>query len=157
MTWIKEEFHYTDLQRLLVKLAEQVKAFKGLTPAEMTDLLVQAEKCTYQEDAIIIKEGNVGTHMYVILDGDAVVTKKGHDGEVELARLTAADSFGEMALADNEVRSASVKALSHCVLVRISEQALSRKPEIAMKVYHNITKVLSERLRNADELLAWRL
>lgn len=157
MPWIKEEFSFNDLQRLLGKLSEQVKAFKGLTIAEMTELLVQAEKCTYEEGAIIIKEGNIGTHMYVILDGHARVTKKSHDGEIELACLDAADSFGEMALADNELRCATVTARCHCVLVRLSANALSRKPEIGMKVYHNITRVISERLRNADELLAWRL
>lgn len=157
MSWIKEEFNFNDLQRLLFRLTEQVKAFQGLTPAELTELLSHAEKCSYAQDAIIVKEGSVGTHMYIIIHGDAVVSKQGTDGEVELARLTVADSFGEMALADHEARSATVKALSPCILVRISDQALSRKPEIAMKFYRNVARVLTQRLRNANELLAWQL
>ena len=157
MTWIKEEFTSKDLQRLLSKLAENVKAFNGLSPSELTELLADSEKCTYEAGDNIVKEGNVGTHMYVIIDGEALVGKKGQGGNVELARLCTADSFGEMAMADREVRSATVKALSHCVLVRINDNAMGRNPEIAMKVYRNIASVLSERLRNADELLAWRL
>jgi CRP-like cAMP-binding protein len=157
MNWIKEEFDFNDLQRLLFKLTEKVKAFQGLTPAELTDLLSHAEKCSYEQDAIIVKEGSVGTHMYIIIHGDAVVSKKGADGDVELARLTSADSFGEMALADHEARSATVKALTPCILVRLSDQALRRKPEIAMKFYRNMSRVLSQRLRNANELLAWQL
>ncbi|MCX8018087.1 MAG: cyclic nucleotide-binding domain-containing protein, partial [Rhodocyclaceae bacterium] len=94
---------------------------------------------------------------YIILDGEAVVSKKGRDGEVELAHLFSADSFGEMALADNEARSATVTAVTPCVLVRLSDQVIKAKPEIGMKVYRNIARVVSARLRQADEALAWRL
>lgn len=157
MNWIKQDLNFGDMQRLLLRLAEKVKAFQGLTQAEITTLLNNAEKCSYIPDTIIVKEGNAGTHMYIIIHGEAVVTKKGHDGEVELARLTAADSFGEMALADKEARCATVTALTACILVRINDQVLNQNPEIAMKLYRNITKVLSERLRSANELLAWQL
>jgi CRP-like cAMP-binding protein len=71
--------------------------------------------------------------------------------------LEAADSFGEMALADQETRSATVTAYSRCVLVRLSDQSINADPEIGLKVYRNISRLLSERLRQADERLAWRL
>ena len=157
MSWIREQFTFHDLQRLLFKLAEHVKAFQGLTPAEISELLATAEKCTFDTNVAIVKEGNAGNQMYVILDGVASVSKKSRDGEMELARLYSADSFGEMSLADNEARSATVTAISPCVLVRLSDQALNSKPEIGMKVYRNIARLLSARLRAADEALAWRL
>lgn len=157
MSWTKEEFGFHDMQRLLFKLAEHVKAFKGLTGAEIAELLTKAEKCTFEAGSIIVKEGNTGIHMYVIIDGEARVTKSGRDGEIELARLEAANSFGEMALADQETRSATVTAYSPCILVRLSDQSINAHPEIGLKVYRNISRLLSERLRQADEMLAWRL
>lgn len=157
MSWIREQFTFHDLQRLLFKLAERVKAFQGLTPAEISELLARAEKCSFAPNSAIVKEGSAGNTMYVILDGEAVVSKKGRDGEVELARLYAADSFGEMALADNEARSATVTALAACTLVRLSDQVMNTRPEIGMKVYRNLARVMSQRLREADEALAWRL
>jgi len=157
MSWVREQFTFHDLQRLLFKLAEKVKAFHGLAPAEIGEILARAEKCTFDPGTAIVKEGNTGPHMYIILDGEARVSKRGRDGEVELARLGAPDSFGEMALIDNEVRSATVTAETFCVLVRLDDKAFQAKPEIGLKVYRNISAVLAERLRNADELLAWRL
>lgn len=158
MNWTREPLAFQEQQRLLSRLAEKVKVFHGLTPAELSELLARAEKCTFPPGAVIIHEGSIGQHMYLILDGDAVVTKKGASGEIELARLYAADSFGEMALADQETRSATVSALSPCILLRISEQALAAvRCEIAVKVYRNLARLLSERLRIADEALAWRL
>lgn len=157
MSWIREQFTFQDLQRLLFKLAEHVKAFRGLTPAEISELLAHAEKCTFEPNAPIVREGNIGNHMYVILDGEAMVSKKGRDGEIELARLYSADSFGEMALADKEARCATVTAISPCVLVRLCDKVMNSQPEIGMKVYRNIARVVSARLRTADEALAWRL
>jgi CRP-like cAMP-binding protein len=157
MSWIREQFTFHDMQRLLFRLAEHVKAFKGLTPAEISELLSSAEKCSFPMGAAIVKEGGVGTHMYIILNGNARVTKTGRDGEVELAKLGSTDTFGEMSLADNEARSASVYADTDCVLVRLNDQVINAKPEIGLKVYRNIAKVLAERLRTADEMLAWRL
>jgi serine/threonine-protein kinase len=157
MSWVREQFTFHDLQRLLFRLAEHVKAFQGLTPAEISDLLSSSEKCSYAPGSYIIKEGSIGAHMYIILNGEARVMKSGRDGEVELARLEPAASFGEMALADNEARSASVIADTDCILVRLNDQIINSRPEIGLKVYRNITKVLSARLRTADELLAWRL
>lgn len=157
MSWIREQFSFHDLQRLLFKLGERVKAFHGLAPADIGDVMARAEKCTFEPNMTIIKEGNTGTHMYIILEGEARVTKKGRDGDVELARLGASDSFGEMALIDKEVRSATVTAEGFCVLVRLDDRAIEAKPEIGLKVFRNIAGVLCERLRGADELLAWRL
>ncbi len=157
MSWIKEQFTEADLQRMLVRLAEHVKAFHGLTPAEISEVLGKSEKCSFPSGSYIVKEGNIGSHMYIILSGEARVFKDSRDSPLVLARLVAADSFGEMALADNEARSASVKADSDCVLVRINDKVINSRPEIGLKVYRNIAKLLSARLREADELLAWRL
>ncbi len=157
MAWVREQFTFHDMQRLLLKLSEKVKAFQGLTPAEIDEVMTHAEKCTFEPGMAIIKEGNVGSHMYIIIHGEAAVTKQGRSGEVELARLGPADSFGEMALADNETRSASVVALSPCVLVRINDQIVNARPEIGVKIYRNLSRVLSSRLRSADEALVWRL
>jgi CRP-like cAMP-binding protein len=157
MSWIREQFSFHDLQRLLFKLGERVKAFHGLAPADIGDLMARAEKCTFEPGMAIVKEGNTGTHMYIILDGEARVSKKGRDGDVELARLGAPDSFGEMALIDKETRSATVTAVTFCVLVRLDDRAIETKPDIGLKVFRNIAGVLCERLRGADELLAWRL
>ena len=157
MTWTREPLSFHDMQRLLARLTERVKAFQGLSSGEVSELLGNAEKCSFDPDSTIVKEGTMGNHMYIILNGSARVMKSGRAGPVELARLEPADSFGEMALVDNEARSATVIADSSCVLVRLNDQTINSKPEIGVKVYRNIAKVVSTRLRTADEFLVWRL
>jgi CRP/FNR family transcriptional regulator, cyclic AMP receptor protein len=157
MSWVREPFTFQDMQRLLFKLAERVRAFQGLTPAEIGDVLAHAEKCSFDPEMVIVKEGSGGAFMYIIIDGEAAVAKKGRNADVELARLGPTDSFGEMALVDNETRSASVTALTPCILVRLDDKTINARPEIGLKVYRNISRVLAARLRTADEALVWRL
>lgn len=157
MNWTREQLSFHDMQRLLSRLTQHVKAFHGLSMGEVSDLLSNAEKCSFAPGGVIVKEGTIGQHMYIILSGTARVTKTGRGGIVELASLEPADSFGEMALVDNEARSATVVADADCVLVRINDLMISSKPDIGIKVYRNIAKVVSSRLRAADEYLAWRL
>jgi CRP-like cAMP-binding protein len=157
MNWVREAFTFQDLQRLLFRLAERVKAFQGLSPGEIGELLAHAEKCSFEPETLIVKEGSGGLYMYVIIEGEAIVEKKGRSENVELARLGPTDSFGEMALVDNETRSASVKARTPCLLVRLDDKVINARPEIGLKVYRNISRVLAARLRIADEALVWRL
>jgi CRP/FNR family transcriptional regulator len=157
MTWVREQMSFQDIQRLLFRLSERVKAFHGLSPGEIGDVLSRAEKCSFDPEMVIVKEGSGGVYMYIIIEGEAAVEKRGRNNKVELARLGPTDSFGEMALVDNEARSASVTALTPCILVRLDEKAINAKPEIGLKVYRNISRVLAARLRSADEALVWRL
>jgi len=156
-TNIHDEFKSLEQQRLMTKLAGYVKALNGLTPAELAELLSHAQKCTFAVGATIIKEGSNCHHMYIIIEGEVVVSKKGAKGKAELARLKTADSFGEMALADRKFRCATVTALSPCILIRVGDEAMANRPETGMKIYRNISRVLSERLRVSSDQLAWRI
>ena len=157
MSWLKEEISFQDQQRLLQKLADKVKAFAGMNTAEIAELLNSAEKCVFEPGTEIVREGNIGQHMYLIINGTAKVSKHGKDGPMELARLGAADSFGEMALIDQTPRSATVTAMEPCLVMRLTSVGIAINPSIAAKVYLNIARILAARLREADELLAWRI
>lgn len=73
-------------------------------------------------------EGETGSTMYFIITGRARV----HDGEVTLAILNSGDVFGEMAVLDSKVRSASVTTECESLLLSIERndfnQALSSNP-----------------------------
>jgi CRP-like cAMP-binding protein len=155
--WIKEAFTFQDLQRVMFKLIDRVPAFAELSPQELTDLLAQAEKCTFGPGDAILNEGSTGHFMYVMIEGAATVAKKDRHGHPsELAALGAGDSFGEMSLVDKDPRSASVTATADCVLIRIPERACWKNPAVSAKIFRNISRILSQRLREADRTLLLR-
>lgn len=145
--WIKENFDFHDLQRIMFRLLDRVEVFSGLTQKDLLQLLESAEKCTFEAGESIVREGSTGAYLYVIISGEASVLK----ARKELASLVPGDSFGEMSLVDQEVRSASVVAKSTCLLLRLSENECWRHPESGARIYRNIARVLSRRLRNMDD------
>lgn len=151
-TWIKENFSFHDLQRIMFKLLERVEVFKGLTQQELIELLENAEKCTFMAGESILRQGSSGAFLYVIIDGRVSVLKSAENNRTkELAQLEPGDSFGEMSLLDQEMRSASVIALDNCVLLRLAESACWAKPTVSAKIFRNIARILSRRLRDLDE------
>jgi CRP-like cAMP-binding protein len=154
--WTKEKLDFNDIQRLMARLIEKVSFFQGLTHKEVQKLLESAEKCTFEAGEAIVRQGSTGAFLYVLIEGAVTVLKAptpsdGKRPPKELARLNAGDCFGEMSLVDRDSRSASVLALSPCVLIRINEMACWNEPVTSAKIFHNIARTLSRRLRAMDE------
>ncbi|KAK3089563.1 hypothetical protein FSP39_004640 [Pinctada imbricata] len=76
---------------------------------EIVDCMYPVE---YTKDSLIIKEGDVGSLVYVMEDGKVEVTKDGQ----KLCNMGPAKVFGELAILYNCTRTASVKALINCKL-----------------------------------------
>ncbi len=156
--WIRENFSFQDLQRIMFRLIEHVDLFSGLTQKELLGLLESSEKCTFEAGETIVREGGTGAYLYVIIEGRVSVLKsargRGASAEsnsTELARLESGDTFGEVSLVDRRERSASVIALEPCVLLRLAETECWRDPPVSAKIYRNLARIMASRLRDMDE------
>ncbi len=157
--WIREQFDFHDLQRIMFRLLDRVPVFRGMSGEELLQLLAAAEKCTFAGGDTILREGSTGAWLYVLIEGQVSVRKSapGRQAEpAELASLGPGDSFGEMSLVDQALRSASVVARTPCVLLRLSSQACDRHPTGSAKIYRNIAQILAQRLRDMDDAFVLR-
>jgi len=89
---------------------------------------------------IIIKEGDIGREVFLVVEGVAKVSTKIQGREIELAKLFPGDIFGEIAFITQRQRVASVLAdKGGCVVIEISPETLdlliSEKPEILKYLY----------------------
>ena len=106
----------------------------------------------FPKNATIVEEGLPGDYMYVIREGRVKVTKASTDGrEKILDFFDAGNFFGDMALFDQEPRSASVKTVEPSRLLALSRrdvlEVLRRSPDLALAVI----QVLTQRLRLTGE------
>lgn len=138
-----------ELRKLLLRL----NLFYELDEAELMLLLAEAELVDYHEGDYLITEGEQGNHMFVILAGHARISKRALGIQKVIQELGPGECFGEMSLIEHRSRSASVKALSAGKLLRINGDDMAKVPSIAAKLYRNIAKLLSQRLRHANEIL----
>lgn len=130
----------------------QVPLFSGLSDTEIQPVLSHATKKTIAKNTIIITEGDLSVSLYVILSGKVKVFLQDNEGrEVVLNSQEAGEYFGELALIDDEPRSASVMTLEKSTFLVISKeefkQVLCNHPDIAF----GLIKGLVLRLRCLTE------
>jgi len=93
----------------------KVEIFSELPREDLSRLASVTVERSYRDGDVIVKEGELGIAFYVVSKGHVEVVKGlGGAGEEVLATLGSGDFFGEMALFDNQVRSASVRARGDC-------------------------------------------
>jgi CRP-like cAMP-binding protein len=91
-----------------VELISNVPLFKGLSQKELKTLADNFTQRTFREGTELTAEGQGGVGFFVIESGKAVVTVDGQ----ERATLGPGDYFGEIALIDGGMRTATITALS---------------------------------------------
>ena len=102
----------------------------------------------FKKDSVIIREGEHGTTMYYILEGEVGVYKN----EKFLAKLKRGDLFGEMALISPAPRTASVIALSDVVLLEINKKTFDVATSELSPWVLSLIKALVERLKRMDAI-----
>jgi len=105
--------------------------------------------------AVIVKQGDCGNAMYVVLEGELSVRMNTGGLEAELATLGMGDFFGDFAMFDNGPRSASVVANTSCLLLKISVEAFERMSneatDLATPILRAIAKTLAARIRMGNK------
>ncbi|HJV82218.1 cyclic nucleotide-binding domain-containing protein [Noviherbaspirillum sp.] len=135
--------------QLLLKL----DLFRGLEQAELARLLEQAELVECRAGEYPIREGEQDRHLFVLLSGKAGIYKRSFGVQKLLQELGPGECFGEMSLIECRSRSASVKAINHCRVLRLDGDDIAALPDISSKLFRNIAVLLSQRLRHANEIM----
>ena len=102
---------------------------------------------------LFFKDGDIGDSMFIVLDGKISITK----GDKEIALLEKGDSLGEMALLDNENRSANAIAKADSVLLKINQDVFYELMESNADIMKQIIKLLTGRIRTANAKLEMNL
>lgn len=112
----------------------------------------------FKKDEKIIVEGDVGSEMFIVYDGAVEIVKRSRAGDdYTVVKLKAEYNvfFGEMALIDDDTRSATVLASEDSLFIVIDKEDFlklgNRKPEIGLPVTRVILKTLASRLRKTNE------
>ncbi len=138
-----------------VELLRSVPLFADLEEGELERFSRVAVARSFPAGTRVFHEGDHSDACYIVRDGRFRVTREHSDGRaITLATLGVGDIFGELAMLDGEVRSASVEALADGELLALPASEvralLARHPEITVK----LIAALVRRLRTANERIS---
>jgi signal transduction histidine kinase len=125
--------------------------------ADLSDDLIEnvcelSQQINLESGDVIIEEGSESEEMYVVAEGELVVTKLSGGKEVELARINPGEVVGEIALLDEAPRTATVAASAKTLAIRIpvsAFEALLGDPRVVRRMFRTVTS----RLRGIEDTL----
>lgn len=141
--------------QLTEKVIKGSPLFKNMRPWQIKKVVLCGFTQEFAKDTHVIRQGEKGRAMYLILNGTAKVEYAGKDGKrVHLQDLNPGDVFGEIALVDEVERTANVIATQDSRVLQLDWTALERIrnffPRISSKFFLNISRILGGRLANTN-------
>jgi CRP/FNR family transcriptional regulator len=138
-----------------IALLRHVRVFAGLSEEDLTAIAEVSVSRRFESGEVVFREGDGGDTCYIVRSGLARAVRQHSDGRsITLAHFGAGDIFGELAMFDEEPRSATVDVIDEVEVVAIPGRDMQRLmreyPEIAVK----LNAALAQRLRATNERLA---
>jgi CRP-like cAMP-binding protein len=133
----------------LARRLKKVSILRALPAGKLRSLAKWAEVTEFGRNRTIVRRGERGNGLFLILDGSVEVRRSGR----RLARLGKGQFFGEMSLLDNLPRSADVVALSPSKLAVLSKLEFWGFAASEPTVVLSVLEEMSRRLRAANHLL----
>src|SRR5213080_4666571 len=135
--------------------AQTIPLFAGLRPSQARIVVLMGELRHFQPGEAIVRRGERGDEMYVIIEGTTEVLAGDGSGRQRINQLRRGDVFGEMGLVRRAERTADVVAAGAVDVLALDERFLrriqNRYPRIASKVFLNLTRILSDHLQRTTE------
>jgi hypothetical protein len=133
---------------------KKIAIFEGLYVGELAAIGSIAEVISYSAGEVVLKEGERGEAMYLIIEGDVTVSKEGKTEKgpsVELARISTGDYFGEMALFEEAPRSATIRTVGPSRFLVLHKREFTEMVREYPLIALRICKALSGRIRRLHE------
>lgn len=148
----KTQTSIEDLSELLLT----IPPFQKLNRKDIASLMEIIHTREYQSHEAIFLQGDPGIGLYIIQDGEVIIEKLHEDGrKYVLSRFYRGDFFGELALLDNSIRSASAIAVKNSKIAVIFKPDLDdfidRYPKKGINILRGIGHIVAIRLRTLNQ------
>jgi anti-anti-sigma factor len=137
----------------------QLDVFAHMDDNELAVIKSALVRRAYAKGEIVFSEGEAGQELYIIAKGTASVRLRlaGTDRHTRLLTFAPGTIFGELALLDQESRSATVESDEELICFVLAHEAFTAMtvahPSIAIKLLTNLGRELSSRLRRANRTI----
>jgi aspartate ammonia-lyase len=138
----------------ILDFVKGVELFKGLSDEELNGLVSELQPKSYNKGEFLFEENGPRQDIFIICEGEVELFKKSPLGaETRLTVFNSGDFLGEGAIGTDVTHSTSAKALADTSVLSVTKSYFDANPQVAIKVLANVTKVISRRMRHANNHL----
>ncbi|HTD07497.1 MAG TPA: Crp/Fnr family transcriptional regulator [Solirubrobacteraceae bacterium] len=139
----------------VVELLGRVPAFSTLEPSDLERIAGVAVPRSFEPGQVVFREGDSSDTCYVVREGRARAIRTHGDGRtITLATFGPGDIFGELAMFEDERRSATVEAIDHISVVGVLGPDMRRLMKEHPEISARLVIALGRRLRETNERLS---
>lgn len=137
--------------RELVDFLKKIELFRGLTESEYELLTSSVKRKVFKTNELLFRENEKRKSIFVVYDGTVELFKSNAYGvELKLTTFTKGDFLGEGAWTGDSPHSTSARAQVETTVFALDNEFFAKKLETTLKIFSNITRVISRRMRNAN-------
>lgn len=141
----------------VINLIRSCPLFYELYDEEIEKLVADCSVVKFKDGEPIIKEGDTGSELYVILSGNAYTTKLLRDQALRVGELKKGDVFGETVLINEPLRATSVIASGQCDVLIVDHETIFKLFKSDTKIFAvlvlNLARMLTARLRASSRAI----
>lgn len=139
-----------DLESILLS----IPLFTKLNNKHLKELTKLIHHRAYQEDEIIFMQDDPGIAIYIILEGNVEIQMNVDGVKYTLAEFKECDFFGELALIENEIRSATAISKTNSKFAVIFkpdfDEFIDKYPSVGLNILRGLNQILSVRLKKIN-------
>ena len=149
-------FHSSTESDELILSLKAIPLFKSLAGKDLRNMMGIIHNRNYISGEYIFYQGDPGIGLYILREGEVMIVRESDEGEkITLATIKKGDFFGELALIDNDKRSASAIANTDVKLSVIFksdlDEYIDKYPKKGVKILQGIAEITALRLRIINE------
>jgi len=142
-----------------VSILKNLPLFKDLTDDELIAVAEIVQPMEFEYGEIIIREGDKGDSLFVIIEGSVEVSRTDGYDNISLNIFSEGAYFGEMSLFDDHLRSATIKALEYTLCFNIAKEdflfVFEENHKIRNTIYRNTIVETFKRFRDVSDNLTF--
>ncbi len=138
-------------KQAIFEFIKSIELFNDLEKTELDSLTDSVEEKNYQKNQLLFEENGPRKDIFIIYKGEVELFKTPYFGsETKLSYFGPGDFLGEGSWASDSPHSTSARALSETKVFSIKRNFFDENPRAAVKIFSNIARVISRRMRHAN-------
>ncbi len=133
-------------KRVYVDHLQGIPLFAGLTQKELQRVAAAGTEVHVPAGTVVMREGEHGRSALIVLSGTMAVRRNGR----KMREFTTGDMAGEMALLDDQPRSATVECITDCAVLEISGGQFKAVIDDVPAIGRKVLATLAARIRDLD-------